>query len=73
MLRLGIAHCLVSSASFNLCRGYLGTGSVDLTGLFRGLAAIGYRGPITFESFSSEVRSMIMLAHTCTVQHGWYC
>lgn len=46
-------YCL----TFNLCRGYLGTGSVDFTGLFRGLAAIRYSGPITFESFSSEVRS----------------
>jgi L-ribulose-5-phosphate 3-epimerase UlaE len=46
-------YCL----TFNLCRGYLGTGSVDFTGLFRGLAAICYSGPITFESFSSEVRS----------------
>ena len=38
-------------------RGYLGTGSVDFQGLFRGLAAIGYAGPLTFESFSSAVVS----------------
>lgn len=36
-------------------RGYLGTGSVDFDGLFHGLHAIGYSGPITFESFSSAV------------------
>ncbi len=36
-------------------RGYLGTGNVDFTSLFRGLAAIGYTGPITFESFSSRI------------------
>jgi D-psicose/D-tagatose/L-ribulose 3-epimerase len=41
--------------SSSTCRGYLGTGSVDFRGLFRGLAAIDYSGPITFESFSSEV------------------
>lgn len=38
-------------------RGYLGTGSVDFQGLFRGLAAIDYTGPLTFESFSSAVVS----------------
>lgn len=38
-------------------RGYLGTGSVDFQGLFRGLAAIDYKGPLTFESFSSAVVS----------------
>ncbi len=36
-------------------RGYLGTGNVDFGSLFRGLAAIGYTGPITFESFSSRI------------------
>ena len=38
-------------------RGYLGTGSVDFGGLFRGLAKMGYAGPLTFESFSSAVVS----------------
>ena len=38
-------------------RGYLGSGSVDCEGLFRGLAEIGYQGPVTFESFSSAVVS----------------
>jgi D-psicose/D-tagatose/L-ribulose 3-epimerase len=36
-------------------RGYLGSGSVDLTGVFRALVRSGYQGPITFESFSSRV------------------
>ena len=36
-------------------RGYLGSGNVDFPSLFRGLAAIGYTGTITFESFSSKV------------------
>jgi D-psicose/D-tagatose/L-ribulose 3-epimerase len=36
-------------------RGFLGSGHIDFTGFFHGLADIGYRGPITFESFSSTV------------------
>lgn len=36
-------------------RGYLGTGTVDFTAVFRSLARIGYSGPIAFESFSSAV------------------
>lgn len=36
-------------------RGYLGSGSVDFDTFFRALHAIGYQGPITFESFSSAV------------------
>ncbi|GEK79224.1 sugar phosphate isomerase/epimerase family protein [Agrococcus baldri] len=36
-------------------RGYLGSGSVDFDGLFRGLARARYDGPIVFESFSSAV------------------
>ena len=36
-------------------RGYLGTGSVNFEKVFRGLARIGYEGPITFESFTSTV------------------
>ena len=36
-------------------RGYMGSGSVDLAGVFRALAKAGYQGPITFESFSSRV------------------
>ena len=36
-------------------RGYLGTGMVNFTEVFRSLARIGYQGPIAFESFSSAV------------------
>ena len=36
-------------------RGYMGSGSIDLTGAFRALIKSGYTGPITFESFSSRV------------------
>jgi D-psicose/D-tagatose/L-ribulose 3-epimerase len=36
-------------------RGYIGSGSIDLAGVFRALVKSGYQGPITFESFSSRV------------------
>lgn len=36
-------------------RGFLGSGHIDFSGFFHALAQIGYRGPITFESFSSSV------------------
>jgi D-psicose/D-tagatose/L-ribulose 3-epimerase len=36
-------------------RGYMGSGSVDLAGVFRTLVQVGYQGPITFESFSSRI------------------
>jgi D-psicose/D-tagatose/L-ribulose 3-epimerase len=36
-------------------RGYLGAGSIDFQRIFAGLARIDYKGPITFESFSSVV------------------
>ena len=36
-------------------RGYLGAGTVDFDKIFRGLARANYKGPITFESFSSTV------------------
>lgn len=38
-------------------RGYLGSGHLDFTSFFHALAVIDYRGPITFESFSSAVVS----------------
>jgi D-psicose/D-tagatose/L-ribulose 3-epimerase len=49
--RLGYVHVGESH------RGYLGTGSLDLPGLFRALADVGYAGPIVVESFSSAVVS----------------
>lgn len=36
-------------------RGYLGSGSIDLAGVFRAIVKADYQGPITFESFSSRV------------------
>ena len=36
-------------------RGYMGSGTIDLTSVFRALVNSGYQGPITFESFSSRV------------------
>jgi D-psicose/D-tagatose/L-ribulose 3-epimerase len=44
--KLGYVHVGESA------RGYLGSGSVDLTGLVRALAQAGYTGAITFEAFS---------------------
>ncbi|WP_411720131.1 sugar phosphate isomerase/epimerase family protein [Mycetocola sp.] len=38
-------------------RGYLGSGSIDWPGLFRQLVLSGFTGPITFESFSSDIVS----------------
>jgi D-psicose/D-tagatose/L-ribulose 3-epimerase len=36
-------------------RGYLGSGHIDFPAFFGALVDIGYRGPLTFESFSSAV------------------
>lgn len=36
-------------------RGYLGSGTVDFISFFHALAAIGFDGPIVFESFSTAV------------------
>jgi D-psicose/D-tagatose/L-ribulose 3-epimerase len=36
-------------------RGYLGSGSIDFAEIFRALVFSGFKGPITFESFSSRV------------------
>jgi len=47
--RLGYVHIGESH------RGFLGSGHLDFTAFFHALADIGYRGPITFESFSSTV------------------
>lgn len=52
-------------------RGYLGTGQVDFKGLFNALAAIGYEGPITFESFSSAVVSEDLSNNLCVWRNMW--
>jgi D-psicose/D-tagatose/L-ribulose 3-epimerase len=36
-------------------RGYLGTGTIDFSAIFRTLAKVEYKGALTFESFSSTV------------------
>ena len=36
-------------------RGYMGSGSIDLAGVFRALVKAGYKGPITLEPFLSRV------------------
>lgn len=47
--RLGYVHIGESH------RSYLGSGSADFGAFFRGLALVGYDGPVVFESFSSAV------------------
>ena len=46
-------------------RGYLGTGSIDFQPFFSALAASGYNGVITFESFSSRVVSPTLSNTLC--------
>ena len=46
-------------------RGYLGTGSIDFQPFFSALAASGYSGVITFESFSSRVVSPTLSNTLC--------
>ncbi|GAQ77611.1 Xylose isomerase [Klebsormidium nitens] len=52
-------------------RGYLGTGSVDFPALFAALAAARYRGPITFESFSSRVVNPQLSNTLCIWRNLW--
>jgi D-psicose/D-tagatose/L-ribulose 3-epimerase len=49
--RLGYLHVSESH------RGQIGTGSLDWAGLFAALVDSGYRGPLTFESFSPAIVS----------------
>lgn len=42
-------------------RGYLGAGNIDFNPYFRGLAKAGYKGPVSFESFSSSTVSQPLL------------
>jgi D-psicose/D-tagatose/L-ribulose 3-epimerase len=58
--KLGYVHVGESS------RGYLGSGSVDLTGLVRALHQVGYTDAITFEAFTSS-RVMPALAATLSL------
>lgn len=46
-------------------RGYLGTGSIDWGSFWQALAKHNYKGPITFESFSSAVVSASLSNTLC--------
>jgi D-psicose/D-tagatose/L-ribulose 3-epimerase len=63
--RLGYVHVGESH------RGYLGSGSVDLTTLFRALHDVGYEGPIVFESFSSAIVSEAFTAALGIWREPW--
>lgn len=52
-------------------RGYLGTGSVKFNELFKALAAVDYKGPLTFESFSSAVVSPDLSNTLCVWRNLW--
>lgn len=63
--RLGYVHIGESH------RGYLGTGNVDFDKFFGALKQIDYRGPITFESFSSEVVDPNLSNTLCVWRNLW--
>jgi len=63
--RLGYVHIGESH------RGYLGTGNVDFDKFFDALKKIGYQGPITFESFSSEVVDLNLSNTLCVWRNLW--
>lgn len=63
--RLGYVHIGESH------RGYLGTGTIDFSQIFRALARAEYTGPITFESFSSAVVSADLSNTLCVWRNLW--
>jgi len=63
--RLGYIHIGESH------RGYLGTGNVDFKAFFAALKKINYQGPITFESFSSEVVDPQLSNTLCVWRNLW--
>jgi len=63
--RLGYVHIGESH------RGYLGTGNVDFDTFFGALKKINYQGPITFESFSSEVVDPNLSNTLCVWRNLW--
>lgn len=63
--RLGYVHIGESH------RGYLGTGTVDFDSFFRALDAIGYAGPITFESFSTAVVDPVLSRSLAIWRNLW--
>jgi len=64
--RLGYVHIGESH------RGYLGTGNVDFDTFFGALKKINYQGPITFESFSSEVVDPNLSNTLCVWRNLWH-
>ena len=63
--RLGYIHIGESH------RGYLGTGNVDFKAFFAALKKVNYQGPITFESFSSEVVDPQLPNTLCVWRNLW--
>lgn len=63
--RLGFVHIGESH------RGYLGTGNVDFDSFFNALKQINYRGPMTFESFSSKVVDPQLSNTLCVWRNLW--
>lgn len=63
--RLGFVHIGESH------RGYLGTGNVNFKAFFAALKKIDYQGPITFESFSSEVVDPNLSNTLCVWRNLW--
>lgn len=63
--RLGYVHIGESH------RGYLGTGNVDFQTFFNALKKIDYLGPITFESFSSEIVDPNLSNTLCVWRNLW--
>jgi D-psicose/D-tagatose/L-ribulose 3-epimerase len=63
--RLGYVHIGESH------RGYLGTGNVDFDSFFTALKKINYKGPITFESFSSAVVDPALSNTLCVWRNLW--
>ncbi|AEG00915.1 sugar phosphate isomerase/epimerase family protein [Methylomonas methanica] len=53
-------------------RGYLGTGNVDFDSFFAALKKIDFQGPITFESFSSEVVDPNLSNTLCVWRNLWH-
>lgn len=64
--RLGYVHIGESH------RGYLGTGNVDFDRFFAALKKIDFQGPITFESFSSEVVDPNLSNTLCVWRNLWH-
>jgi D-psicose/D-tagatose/L-ribulose 3-epimerase len=62
---LGYAHVADSN------RGYLGGGHFDLAGYFTALAAVGYKGDFTVESFSSRVLSPGLVGGVRLWREAW--